>query len=81
MYFSKENMRNNVMRSNENFFYDRFLWLVMLFVSTPIFAFPINLTEDWKLASGRNLNASIEDVSWKELKSLPIPKEAVRSFS
>ncbi len=69
------------MRSNENFFYDRFLWLVMLFVSTPIFAFPINLTEDWKLASGRNLNVSIEDVSWKELKSLPIPKEAVRSFS
>ncbi|MBE8399296.1 SpoIIE family protein phosphatase [Leptospira borgpetersenii serovar Tarassovi] len=74
-------MRNNAMKPNGIFFYDQFLWLVILFISTPVFAFPIDLTENWKLVSGRNLDVSVEDISWKELKSLPIPKEAIPSFS
>ncbi len=69
------------MKPNGIFFYDQFLWLVILFISTPVFAFPIDLTENWKLVSGRNLDISVEDISWKELKSLPIPKEAISSFS
>ncbi|EMM79761.1 hypothetical protein LEP1GSC037_5545 [Leptospira interrogans str. 2006001854] len=56
------------------------IWIFIFFVSTPIFAFPIDLTKDWKIISGKNLNASIKDVSWKELKSLPIPEDSI-SFS
>nr|WP_036096645.1 SpoIIE family protein phosphatase [Leptospira weilii] len=69
------------MKPNRKFFYDRFFWFVVFLFSTPVFAFPINLTTDWKIVAGKNLNASIEDVSWKDLKSLPIPKDTVDLFS
>nr|WP_036043796.1 SpoIIE family protein phosphatase [Leptospira alstonii] len=69
------------MKPNRKFSYDRFFWFVVFLLSTPVFAFPINLTTDWKIVAGKNLNASIEDVSWKDLKSIPIPKDTVRLFS
>ncbi|WP_425269789.1 SpoIIE family protein phosphatase [Leptospira yasudae] len=50
-------------------------------ISAPIFSFPIQLTKDWKITEGKNLTAPIENPSWKELKSLPIPKDMIRSFS
>ncbi|RHX81686.1 histidine kinase [Leptospira yasudae] len=62
-------------------FYNRILLCVFFLISAPIFSFPIQLTKDWKITEGKNLTAPIENPSWKELKSLPIPKDIIRSFS
>ncbi len=73
-------MINDVIKFDRKLFYNQFVWIFIFFVSTPIFAFPIDLTKDWKLVSGKNLNVSIKDVSWKKIKSLPIPEDFI-SFS
>ncbi|EMG23900.1 hypothetical protein LEP1GSC150_4278 [Leptospira interrogans serovar Copenhageni str. LT2050] len=73
-------MISDIIKFDPKIFYDKLIWIFIFFVSTPIFAFPIDLTKDWKIISGKNLNASIKDVSWKELKSLPIPEDSI-SFS
>ncbi|EKR55979.1 SpoIIE family protein phosphatase [Leptospira interrogans] len=73
-------MINDIIKFDPKIFYDKLIWVFIFFVSTPVFAFPIDLTKDWKLISGKNLNASIKDASWKELKSLPIPEDSI-SFS
>ncbi|EKO50406.1 SpoIIE family protein phosphatase [Leptospira kirschneri] len=73
-------MINDVIKFDRKLFYNKFVWIFIFFISTPVFAFPIDLTKDWKLVSGKNLNVSIEDVSWKEIRSLPIPEDSI-SFS
>ncbi|EMO87239.1 stage II sporulation protein E [Leptospira noguchii str. 2001034031] len=73
-------MINDVIKFDWKLFYNQFVWIFIFFLSTPIFAFPIDLTKDWKLVSGKNLNITIEDVSWEKIKSLPIPEDFI-SFS
>ncbi|UOG30018.1 SpoIIE family protein phosphatase [Leptospira noguchii] len=73
-------MINDVIKFDWKLFYNQFVWIFIFFLSTPVFAFPIDLTKDWKLVSGKNLNITIEDVSWKKIKSLPIPEDFI-SFS
>ncbi|EMO25364.1 hypothetical protein LEP1GSC170_2182 [Leptospira interrogans serovar Bataviae str. HAI135] len=73
-------MINDVIKFDRKLFYNQFVWIFIFFLSTPVFAFPIDLTKDWKLVSGKNLNITIEDVSWKKIKSLPIPEDFI-SFS
>ncbi|EMO52080.1 stage II sporulation protein E [Leptospira noguchii] len=73
-------MINDVIKFDWKLFYNQFVWIFIFFLSTPVFAFPIDLTKDWKLVSGKNLNVSIEDASWKKIKSLPIPEDSI-SFS
>nr|WP_246846719.1 SpoIIE family protein phosphatase [Leptospira barantonii] len=55
--------------------------LIVFLLSSPILAFPIQISKDWKIAAGKNLEVRAEDPSWKEFKSLPIPKDLLRSFS
>lgn len=73
-------MINDVIKFDRKLFYNQFVWIFIFFLSTPVFAFPLDLTKDWKLVSGKNLNITIEDVSWKKIKSLPIPEDFI-SFS
>ncbi|EMS84790.1 SpoIIE family protein phosphatase [Leptospira noguchii] len=73
-------MINDVIKFDWKLFYNQFVWIFIFFLSTPVFAFPIDLTKDWKLVSGKNLNITIEDVSWEKIKSLPIPEDFI-SFS
>lgn len=73
-------MINDVIKFDRKLFYNQFVWIFIFFLSTPVFAFPLDLTKDWKLVSGKNLNITIEDVSWKKIKFLPIPEDFI-SFS
>ncbi|TGK33389.1 histidine kinase [Leptospira gomenensis] len=69
------------MKKNINKLFPTLTILCLFCFFSALEAFPIPLTKDWKISSGKNLQSGEDDPNWIVLQSLPIPKHTLDSFS